>query len=82
LNEVLAGKPCTLPPPEPDFATGDLGVVPVPVHTIIEISIKGPFPQPKGAFDSRRWDVSSGGFVAEKAYLRDALAEFFQIDPS
>lgn len=81
LNEVLAGKPCTLPPPEPDFATGDLGVVPVPVHTIIEISIKGPFPQPKGAFDSRRWDVSSGGFVAEKAYLRDALAEFFQIDP-
>ena len=81
LNEVLAGKPCTLPPPEPDSATGDLGVVPVTVPKIFEISIKGPFPQPKGAFGLRRWDESSGGFGAEKAYLRDALAEFFQIDP-
>jgi uncharacterized protein (TIGR03435 family) len=81
LNEVLAGKPCTLPPPEPDSATGDLSVVPVPVHRIFEVSIKGPFPQPKGAFGFRSWDETSGGFEAKKAYLRDALAEFFQIDP-
>ena len=80
LNEVLAGKPCTLPPPEPDSATGNLGVVPVTVPRIFEISIKGPFPQRKGAFNFCRWDESSGGFEAEKAYLQDALAKFFQID--
>jgi uncharacterized protein (TIGR03435 family) len=81
LNQVLAGKPCTLVPPEPDSIVGNLDVVPVTVPRIFEISIKGPFPQPKGAFGFRSWDESSGGFVAENAYLRDALAEFFQIDP-
>lgn len=81
LNEVLAGKPCTLLPPEPDSIDGDIGVVPITVPRIFEISIKGPFPQPKGAFGFRSWDETSGGFEAKKAYLRDALAEFFQIDP-
>ena len=81
LNQVLAGKPCTLLPPEPDSIAGDIGVVPITVPRIFEISIKGPFPQPKGAFGFRSWDETSGGFEAKKAYLRDALAEFFQIDP-
>jgi uncharacterized protein (TIGR03435 family) len=83
LEEVLAGKPCSLPALKPD-PTSDVEPAPVttnPPPTKVEVSIEGPFPQPNGAFDFRNWDKSHTSFKAEKAYLRDALVEFYGGSP-
>jgi uncharacterized protein (TIGR03435 family) len=84
LEEVLAGKPCSLPAPEPDFDDQDTEKVPVsmPALKIVEVSISGPFPQPKGAFNFCSWDESHAQFTAKKALLRSALAGCFRIDES
>jgi hypothetical protein len=81
LDEILAGKPCSLPPPEPVLADDNLNVVAVSnlVPRIVEVSVSGPFPRPNGAFNSRGWDESHCAFEAKKAYLRDVLAAFFEI---
>ncbi|EEF61665.1 TlpA family protein disulfide reductase [Pedosphaera parvula] len=86
LEEVLAGKPCSLPQPvdEPDEPAAvkskpkpDLE----PSVKVVEASITGPFPMPGGAFNFCRWDKTHSVFKAEKAYLRQALAVYYDIDP-
>ncbi|MDQ6631036.1 MAG: TlpA family protein disulfide reductase [Verrucomicrobiota bacterium] len=80
LDELLAGKPSSLPPPKK--ADDDDEVIPVatPTQKIFQISISGPFPQPNEAFNSRGWDKSHNEFTAKRAYLRDALASYFNFD--
>ena len=82
LNEVLAGKLCSLPVPKPVSRIDDDETVPVstPTLRIVEISISGPFPQPEGAFNFISWDESHTKFTAEKAYLKRALAAYFNLD--
>ncbi|MDB6125148.1 MAG: Redoxin domain protein [Pedosphaera sp.] len=82
LNEVLAGKPCSLPQKKNSTAE-EPSIEPKrePIPKNITVSIKGPFPVPKGAFDICYWDKAHCIFKAEKAYLRDALAAFYDINP-
>jgi uncharacterized protein (TIGR03435 family) len=84
LQEILDGTPCSLPAPKPDVEDDDtvVRVTELPPPTLVEISIRGPFPMPKGgAFNSRGWNKEKGEFTASKAYLRDALASLFEISP-
>jgi uncharacterized protein (TIGR03435 family) len=81
LEEVLAGKPCSLPlnlAPSADTPTEAVTNFP---PTSIAISIEGPFPQPNGAFGLRRWKQDGHVFEARKASLVDALSTFFQVSP-
>ena len=85
LEEVLAGKPCSLPPPRlpsPDDRKVVAATNPTP--TKVEISINGPFPMPeRGAFNSYHWDRSASfsDFEAQKASLADVIPAFFHISP-
>ncbi len=85
LEEILAGKPCSLPTSQLHSpAATNLVVATKPIPTKIEISIKGPFPKPdRGAFDSRGWETleSFPAFEAKKAYLTDVISAFFDISP-
>lgn len=84
LEEILAGKPCSLPAPQ-SYSPDDTDVVAVtnPAPTKVEILIKGPFPQPDGAFDSRGWNrlKSFSDFEAKKAFLADVISAFFETSP-
>ncbi len=85
LEEILAGKPCSLPAPQL-YSPDDRDVVAVtnPAPTKVEISIKGPFPKPeRGPFDSRSWGRSESfpDFEAGKASLEDVIPAFFDISP-
>ena len=97
LEEILAGKPCSLPTPQlysPDdrdvvavtnpAPTKDVVAVTNPAPTKVGISIKGPFPKPeRGPFGSRGWDRSKSfpDFEAGKASLEDVIPAFFDISP-
>ena len=92
LEEILAGKPCSLPPPQlnsPDernvvAVTNHVVAITHPAPTKVEISIKGPFPLPdRGAFVRRGWDWSKSfpDFEAGKASLEDVIPAFFDISP-
>jgi uncharacterized protein (TIGR03435 family) len=92
LEEILAGKPCSLPPPRlpsPDdrnavAVTNHVVAITHPAPTKVEISIKGPFPRPdRGAFGSRGWGRAKTypDYEAEKASLEDVIPEFFDISP-
>jgi uncharacterized protein (TIGR03435 family) len=85
LEEVLAGKPCSLPAPQL-YSPDDTDVVAVtnPVPTKVEISIKGPLPKSdRGAINSRGWNrlKSFPDFEAKKAFLSDVISAFFDISP-
>ncbi|MGC3958229.1 MAG: redoxin domain-containing protein [Verrucomicrobiota bacterium] len=82
LEEVLSGKPCSLPPPEPiaDNNDEEVSVAAVAKPRILEFAITGPFPRPRGAFNSIAWNESHTEFQAEKAYLRNALSGYFGIN--
>ena len=92
LEEILAGKPCSLPTPQlypmddRDAVTNLASTkveIPISTPTKVEISIKGPFPQPDGgAFDSRGWNRSGfPDFEADKAFIADVIPAFFEISP-
>jgi len=97
LEEILAGKPCSLPAPQlysPDdrdvvavtnpAPTKDVVAVTNPAPTSVGISVKGPFPQPdRGPFGSRGWGRSKSfpDFEAGKASLEDVIPAFFDISP-
>jgi uncharacterized protein (TIGR03435 family) len=82
LNEILAGKPSTLPAPK-SVPVADAPVVPLSnsVPATVEVSINGPFLQPHGAFGHRGWEPSNCVYQARKAFPLDALAGFFRISP-
>ena len=83
LAEILAGKPSSLPAFEPDLTDADQDTVAVTnlPPTTIQVSIQGPFPQPKnGAFNSLSWEQPEYRFTARKAFLRDVLSSFFDIN--
>jgi len=85
LEEIVAGKPCSLPVPQL-YLPSDRDVIAItnPAPTDVKISIKGPFPWPdKGPFGSRGWARSKSfpDFEAEKASLEDVIPEFFHISP-
>lgn len=81
LEEILEGKPSTLPVFEPYLPDANQNTVVVtnPPPTTVQVSIQGPFPQPKGAFGSHGWGKPDYTFTARKAYLRDVLPTFFDI---
>jgi uncharacterized protein (TIGR03435 family) len=91
LEEILAGKPCSLPPPQlnsPDernvvAVTNHAIAVTNPAPTAVEISIKGPLPKPeRGAFNFRSWHRAEyPDFEAKKAGLADVIPEFFGVSP-
>ncbi len=89
LEEILAGKPSSLPLPEPDT---DEAIRPVSQSTTssnstpmkVSVSILGPFPFPTnngGGFDSLGWNKEHTVFKAKKAIVRDVLAELFGVNP-
>jgi uncharacterized protein (TIGR03435 family) len=81
LEEILAGKPCTLPANFVPNADAPVVAVTSSLPSTVEITIEGPFPQPEGAFGSRGWKGGGCVFQARKAPLFEALAEFFQVSP-
>ena len=85
LEEVLAGKPCSLPSPRlPSPDNRKVVAATNPTPTKVEISIKGPFPMPeRGAFNSYHWNRSASfsDFEAQKASLADVIPAFFHISP-
>jgi uncharacterized protein (TIGR03435 family) len=91
LEEILAGNPCSLPPPQlnsPDernvvAVTNHAVAVANPAPTAVEISIKGPLPKPeRGAFNFRSWHGAEyPDFEAKKAGLADVIPEFFGVSP-
>ena len=86
LEEILAGKPCSLAQPQPP-STNNVTEVVSPVKfakerpPLIEVSIRGPVAKPEGAFGFTRWKKSGFEFVAEKAGLKGVLAAYFRISP-
>ena len=87
LEEILAGKPSSLPLPKPDT---DEGIRPDSQSTAssnstpteVSVSIQGPFPFPThGGYDSRGWNQEHTVFEAKNAIVRDVLAEFFGVNP-
>lgn len=82
IEEVLAGKPSSLPPQkvmEEDEQSEQTIPVAVPQQKILELSIHGPLPPPDGAFNMIQWVTPGSEFKAEKAYLADTIAEFFGV---
>ena len=83
LEEILEGKPSTLPRFEPyrsDAETNAVTILPVPPQSV-QVSVEGPFPQPDGAFGFRGWEKPDYRFMAQKADLKDVLSAFFDISP-
>jgi len=85
LEEILVGKPCSLPQAKADDAAKDrqpaqpdAGANDQPAQ--VAVSIQGPFPQPHGAFNSRGWSHEHTVFEAKKAFIKDALAAFFGVN--
>lgn len=83
LEEILEGKPSTLPRFEPDFSNAETDTTTIlPSPQAIQVSMEGPFPQPKiGAYNSRGWEKPDSRFMARKAHLPDVLSAFFAISP-
>ncbi len=81
LEEILAGKASTLPTPKTSTEAAPVVAVSNSLPATIEVSIKGPFPQPDGAYGLTRWRLSNCVFEANKAPLQTALAIFFHISP-
>ena len=82
LAEILEGKPSSLPAFKPYVtdAGQDTNAVTNLPPTTVQVSIQGPFPQPKeGAFDVLSWEQPEYRFTAQKAFLRDVLWYFFDI---
>ncbi len=86
LDEILAGKPSSLPIPKPDT---DESVSPVSQSatssnfppTEVSVSILGPFPFPTdGSFGGTVWNKEHTVFEAKRAILRDVLAIFFGVN--
>jgi len=78
IQEILDGKPSTLPPPEsisPE-QTPTVPLIEIPPREI-EVSITGPFPKPNGAYAARGWHSTI--FHADKAPIDSILTEFFHI---
>jgi uncharacterized protein (TIGR03435 family) len=82
LEEVLAGKPSTLPAPALDSEPDSLEVVArsTPEPIVLGISIAGPFPVPDGPFNFSEWKHEGNAFEAKKAYIKHTLAAFFRVD--
>jgi uncharacterized protein (TIGR03435 family) len=87
LEEILTGKPSSLPLPKPDT---DEGIRPDSrstassnsTPTVVSVSIQGSFPFPThGGFDGMVWNKEHTVFEAKKAIVRDVLAEFFGVNP-
>ncbi|MFN7141019.1 MAG: TIGR03435 family protein [Limisphaerales bacterium] len=84
LEELLAGKPSSLPLQDPYQPYADEEGETVPVENrpkLIEVSFSGPHPQPDGAYNIRGWDSSRATFNATNAFLKDAIAGFFDVEP-
>jgi uncharacterized protein (TIGR03435 family) len=87
LEELLAGKPSSLPVPklqederlQPDHSDSEISNQP---PTKVAVSIQGPFPHPHGAYNFRSWNKEHTVFEAKKAFISDALAEFFGVNRS
>ena len=86
LEEILAGKPSSLPVPEP-YADEDIRPGSQPTAssnstpTEVTVSIQGPFPFPtNGGYGSTVWNKEHTVFEAKKAIVRDVLAEFFGVN--
>lgn len=81
LDEILEDKPSSLPPFEPYLLDADQNPVAVSLvsPTSVHVSIEGPYPQPKGPFNSLGWEKPDIRFKAQKAYPRDVLSSFFDI---
>lgn len=85
LEEILAGKPCSLPLPKTDEAAEEGDPAQPDADTNdhparVAVSIQGPFPQPHGAFDSRGWNGNHTVFEAKKAFIKDSVAAFFGVN--
>ncbi len=82
LEEILEGKPSTLPRFEPYLAKRETDTTLLSPPQSIQVSMEGPFPQPtSGAFGSRGWEKPDYRFMARKAQLQDVLSAFFVISP-
>lgn len=84
IDEVLEGKPSTLPRFEPYLSNAEADTVTIlpSLPQSIQVSIEGPFPQPtSGAYNSRGWEKPDYRFMARKAHLRDVLSAFFDLSP-
>lgn len=81
LQEILERKPSSLPRFEAGllYAEQEIVAVSITSPTSVQVSIQGPFPQPKGAFNSRGWEKPDYRFTADKTFLRDVLSSFFDI---
>jgi len=86
LEEILAGKPSSLPLPKPDT---DEGIRPDSqstersnsTPTEVSVSIQGPFPFPThGGYDGMVWNKEHTVFEAKKAIVRDVLVELFGVN--
>jgi len=84
LKEVLEGKPSSLPVFEPysPGADQDAAVVSNSPSITVQVSIQGPFPQPKGAFNFVGWEKPEYKFMAQKAFLRNVLSAFLASVPT
>jgi uncharacterized protein (TIGR03435 family) len=86
LEEILAGKPSSLPLPKPDTDEDIRSDSPSTVNsnstpTEVSVSIQGPFPFPThGGYDGMVWNKEHTVFEAKKALVRDVLAEFFGVN--
>jgi len=83
LEEILAGKPCSLPFPKDNSkseAVEDKEVI--PKSLLAEVSIHGPFPKPTangGAYNMHGWS-SESCFQGKRAYLKSVLESVFFVD--
>jgi uncharacterized protein (TIGR03435 family) len=86
LDEILAGRPSSLPIPKSDAdddnqPTRETDASSNQPPTEVTVSINGPFPAPSlGPFDSRGWNQNHTIFEAEKAYAGDAIASFLGVN--
>ncbi|HEX7653854.1 MAG TPA: TIGR03435 family protein [Verrucomicrobiae bacterium] len=85
LQELLDGKPSSLPKPQVEKTTP---TKPQPSESTaanepsppIAVSMQGPFPPPDGgAFNFRNWNKNHTVFNAKRAYLQSALASLFGV---
>ncbi len=88
LEEVISGKPSSLPvPTTPDGDEGpsddveSVSKIAPQQRSIVDVSIHGPFPQPDGAYGLRGWEQTGLRFEAQKAPLNEILASLFRISP-
>ena len=84
LGEILAGKPCSAPPLPPidnDDEVVAVDKLAAQNSTMVEVSIRGPFPIPKAAFNIVSWKKTGYRFEAEKADIKHILTSFYRISP-